>query len=742
MARAPQSARPVHKRISMRTFAPTVLLTLAVSIPAFATTTTPAAGDSRSQSYITYDDGGTIVHSGDDGREIEARVNLPLYPGDEVVTNRRGRVEIRLSDGNVIGLDRSTGLRLKAMSNAYDGAESSDTVAELRFGHIVIQRTDSSREQLRIDSENASYVAIDEAIYAVEADGHGKDRVTVFEGTVEVRTPARTTRLRNGEEAHVDDNGVYGLVSSPRGTADDFERWFTKRAERYAGRDSRYLDRSLSYAEDDLAGNGSWIYVSGYGGWCWRPYVAAGWRPYYSGHWVNGRSGCLTWVSYENWGWVPYHYGRWAYDPLYGWVWLPGTGYAPAWVYWMYGSNYVGWAPAGWYDCYRPYYNWAYRPYHRADFGFGFYGRVRVTDIDLKPWTFVNPNTLISNRVDRAALTTDAVRERMKRGGGDGFATVSGNPARFSHNDLKDPATAIGTIARRGLGSGTGKEGSGSSTDMTPFFRRDPELSTAVRDRIVRTRPTDGSSRAAVSGGSGSTVMPIPNGPTGGGGSSLPSDGRISRDIGGGIRRGEPAMGSTNGATDRGTPNRDWRREGGTSTTTTPSPATTPETVSRPSREPGNATPTWRDRGGERVARPSGGDTVTRDDAPARVERPSSDEWRGRVSRPSGDTPRTTEPRSTAPSSAPSDIPRRIIDRIGGARSRPAESTPRDSAPPPRSTGSSSGSSGGSRDSGGSRQSSPPPQREHSAPAPQPQPQPRSNDNNSGSHHDGGEKKH
>jgi hypothetical protein len=726
MARALHTARAVLKRISMRTVTSAVLLTLAVSVSAFATTTTPNPnGSSRSQSYITYDDGGTIVHSGDDGREIESRVNLPLYPGDEIVTNRRGRVEIRLSDGNVVGLDRSTSVRLKEMSNAYDGGESSDTIAELRFGHVVIQRADASSELLRLDSENASYVAVDEAIYAVEADGHGKDRVTVFEGTIEVRTPTRTTRLRTGEEAHVDDNGVYALVTSPRGTADDFERWFTKRAERYAGKDSRYLDRSLAYAEDDLAGNGSWIYVSGYGGWCWRPNVSAGWRPYYSGHWVNGRSGCLTWVSYEPWGWVPYHYGRWGYDPLYGWVWLPGSGYAPAWVYWMYGSNYVGWAPAGWYDCYRPYYNWAYRPYHRADFGFGFYGRVRVTDIDLKPWTFVNPNTLVSNRVDRAALTIDAVRERLQRGGGDGFATVTGNPARFSRSDLKDPAAAVSTIARRGLGSGTGKEGSGSPTDMTPFFRRDPELSTAVRDRIVRTRPTDGSSRAAVSGGSGSTVV-MPTGPTGGGGSSLPGDGRISRDIGGGVRRGgEPASGTA--------VNRDWRREGGSTTTTTPAP----ETASRPSREPGSTTPTWRDRGGERVARPAAGEGVTRDDAPTRVERPSSsDEWRGRVSRPSS-TPRSTEPRATAPaaqpSSQPSDIPRRIIDRIGGARSRPAESAPRNDPPPQRSSPPPS-----------HERSSPPPAREHSAPAPQPQP--RSNDNNhssgGSSHHDGGEKKH
>lgn len=702
----------------MRKLASAVFLTLAVAVPTFATITTPSES-SKSQSYITYDDGGTIVRSGDDGREIEARVNLPLYPGDEVLTNRRGRAEIRLSDGNVLGIDRSTSVVFKTMTNSYEGGEANDTVAELRFGHIVVQRTDGSRELLRIDSENASYVATEEAIYAVEGDGHGKDRITVFDGTVEVRTPARTTRLRTGEEAHVDENGVYGVVSSPRGTADDFERWFSKRAERYAGRDSRYLDRSLAYAEDDLAGNGSWIYVSGYGGWCWRPYVSVGWRPYYSGHWSHGR-GALTWVSYEPWGWVPYHYGRWGYDPLYGWVWLPGSGYAPAWVYWMYGANYVGWAPAGWYDCYRPYYNWAYRAHHERNFGFGFWGRVRVHDIDLKPWTFVTPNTLVSNRVDRAALTTDAVRERLMRGGGDGFATVSGSPARFSRNELKDPASAVNTIARRGLGSGTGKEGSGSPADMTPFFRRDPELSTAVRERILRSNPSDGTSRAAVTGGGGS-----------GSGSTatvMPTDGRIGRDAGSGIRRGDPAgAGAT--TVERGsggTVNRDWRREGGGSSTATPTPTTVDRSgISRPAPttapDSPRSTGAWRDRAGERVARPTAGESATRgEESPRRVERPSSDDWRGRVSRSGGDTPRAEQPRTTAPDSQPSDIPRRIIDRIGGARSRPADSTPRESAPPPRETTRSSGggSNSGGNSGGGARSAPPPPPRETQAPPP------------------------
>src|SRR6185436_19351754 len=169
--------------------------------------------------------------------------------------------------------------------------------------------------------------------------------VTVFDGSIEVRTRSRTSRLRAGEGAEVDDRGVYDLVSNSNDGADDFERWFRKRAERRGGSGSRYLDRRLSYYGDDLDDHGNWVFVTGIG-WSWHPYVEAGWRPYYRGRWYSSRSGCLTWVSYDPFGWLPYHYGRWAYDPFYGWVWVPGSGYSPAWVYWWYSPGYVGWAPA------------------------------------------------------------------------------------------------------------------------------------------------------------------------------------------------------------------------------------------------------------------------------------------------------------------------------------------------------------------------------------------------------------
>ena len=89
---------------------------------------------------------------------------------------------------------------------------------------------------------------------------------------------------------------------------------------------------------------GEWVAVAHHGR-VWRPRgVAAGWRPYYHGRWVWTADGWF-WDSDEPWGWATYHYGRWYVDPAYGWVWVPGHEWAPAWVTWRFGGGAIGWAP-------------------------------------------------------------------------------------------------------------------------------------------------------------------------------------------------------------------------------------------------------------------------------------------------------------------------------------------------------------------------------------------------------------
>lgn len=102
--------------------------------------------------------------------------------------------------------------------------------------------------------------------------------------------------------------------------------------------------RSGSDFYEPLAPFGHWVQVDPYG-WCWYPaYVESDWRPYATGYWMWTEDGWY-WMSEEPWAWATYHYGRWVWNSYYGWLWTPGVEWAPAWVSWREGGDYVGWAP-------------------------------------------------------------------------------------------------------------------------------------------------------------------------------------------------------------------------------------------------------------------------------------------------------------------------------------------------------------------------------------------------------------
>lgn len=118
----------------------------------------------------------------------------------------------------------------------------------------------------------------------------------------------------------------------------------TERPGRYHQPPPGRIEADISFFYDQLAPYGQWFQLQGHG-WVWTPYdVPYGWRPYTHGRWVYTDFG-LTWVSDWEWGWAPFHYGRWLFEPYYGWVWIPGREWAPAWVAWHYGSGWVGWVP-------------------------------------------------------------------------------------------------------------------------------------------------------------------------------------------------------------------------------------------------------------------------------------------------------------------------------------------------------------------------------------------------------------
>jgi len=95
---------------------------------------------------------------------------------------------------------------------------------------------------------------------------------------------------------------------------------------------------------DPLDSYGDWIEVGDYG-YCWQPHdIASDWRPYTVGEWVYTDAG-WTWDSDEPFGWATYHYGHWTRIARQGWIWVPDTQWAPAWVSWRHSDRYTGWAP-------------------------------------------------------------------------------------------------------------------------------------------------------------------------------------------------------------------------------------------------------------------------------------------------------------------------------------------------------------------------------------------------------------
>jgi hypothetical protein len=101
---------------------------------------------------------------------------------------------------------------------------------------------------------------------------------------------------------------------------------------------------SFSLFYDELESHGDWVRHRG--GYVFIPAsVGSDWRPYTRGRWAHTKRYGWTWVSDEPFGWATYHYGRWGYDREIGWYWRPGNRWAPAWVSWRRGADYIVWAP-------------------------------------------------------------------------------------------------------------------------------------------------------------------------------------------------------------------------------------------------------------------------------------------------------------------------------------------------------------------------------------------------------------
>ena len=355
---------------------------------------------------VRHHEGGLTIRRaapGPDGpATVDGGANVPVYPGDTVLTQRDQRAEIQLAGGTLVRLDRNSDLTFLALPDPY--ADFIDnTVLQLAEGLGQISAFLGENEEFRIDTPAATVYLLGDGDFRIEVASQGRTRVISRRGVAEVVGNEGSVIVRGGMFVEVFPGA---LPSTPEPfntfTSDGFDRWVNERDAIFQAND-RYADPS-GYSNEvyeelpnevrpyyrELSHQGRWVYTSDFGH-VWYPVgVASGWRPYWDGYWDYGPGGYF-WVSHEPWGWAPYHYGRWSWVSSYGWCWIPGRVFAGAWVAWSWGSAHVGWAPLSYWNL-PVYYGTRY---------YGYY--------DPHCWTFVNYNHIHHRHYRRYAVPTHTV---------------------------------------------------------------------------------------------------------------------------------------------------------------------------------------------------------------------------------------------------------------------------------------------------------------------------------------------
>ena len=318
---------------------------------------------------LNYMDGSVSFQPAGVNDWVDASINRPLIPGDNIWVGDRGRSELHVG---------SAALRL-GPNTAFQFLNLDDQGVQIRLSEgtlTVHMRNFAQNQAFEIDTPNVAFTLVRPGEYRIDANPDSQSTIiTVRDGEGDVTGGGDTFPVYARQQVVVrgDDQITYNLASAPG--ADAWDQWCSSRDRREdQSLSARYVSREVA-GYDDLDQYGRWDDQPGYGN-VWIPTaVGADWAPYHDGHWAWIAPWGWTWVDDAPWGFAPYHYGRWA---TFGgrWGWIPGPYgvtpvYAPALVAWIGGGRggsgfslsfsigtvaAVGWFPLGPREPYFPSY--------------------------------------------------------------------------------------------------------------------------------------------------------------------------------------------------------------------------------------------------------------------------------------------------------------------------------------------------------------------------------------------------
>lgn len=298
-----------------------------------------------------------------------ASLNLPIGPGDTILTSKERRVEIQFDNASIVRLDTDSELFIETILAQSLSSTNQMSNLVLRRGRIyVMYKQYSAKEMFQVLTPKAAIKLKHNtvAMIGLMADGGSDVQVKYGKASVlygaDLKTP-KELALAAGERVTISAANRFALQDYLPNT--DFETWNKAINDDFLGLHAgktplpkavQRLSSAVTYFAQKY-GNlyGEWIYDQ-YFGYVWRPFYndnywgGSLWRPYYTGRWTSYRNQ-MFWVGSEPWGWIPYHTGLWQWSKKKGWFWIPGSAFAPAWVDWAYFSGaYWSWRPWSMWD--------------------------------------------------------------------------------------------------------------------------------------------------------------------------------------------------------------------------------------------------------------------------------------------------------------------------------------------------------------------------------------------------------
>jgi Family of unknown function (DUF6600) len=351
---------------------------------------------------------------------VQAQVNTPLAPGDQLYTGSPGNLELQIGARAFVRGWANTQIGLENQESDFiqfkvTAGRASFDLRTLEPGHTV-----------EVDTPNAAFTIEHPGYYRVNVIGERTSFITRRAGRATV-TPAsgEAVAIAASEEVVVEGTESPQVSSFVAPTLDEWDKWNYARTDALLDAVSARYVPSGTYGVDDLDHNGTWRVVDTYGP-VWVPTgVSTGWAPYSTGAWTLDPFYGWTWVDTALWGWAPYHYGRWVFVNNF-WAWAPGPVlvrpvYAPALVAFLggpgaqvsvgVGGPLVGWVALGWGEPCVP---WWGRPgfIHRPWWG-GWGGPRIVNDVVIQRTTVVNVeqiNVYRNTHVRNAVVVVDENR--------------------------------------------------------------------------------------------------------------------------------------------------------------------------------------------------------------------------------------------------------------------------------------------------------------------------------------------